>query len=697
MTHEEFDERIDAYLSGGQKGSEQADFEAHASSCDRCAKTLGAAREFARFLSGAIEPHGPPEDLDARILGAIKAEGFRTKRRFKLRPPPIPRFVKVAAGALFAVGVGAVASTPVTSLESLRAVASIQSDSLEFFAEAKDEKGGRFNSEWESTGKQTPSRSETERIECDDASEELQDSPTKQIGTLGELSVQKRPGEVLKTDSNSVTLTADLDFATLRADKGQETKKSAQIRAGDAGGRKDENENKVDPAGREAPDNRKIIRSGTLELEVDSFEKSSHAVDAVLKDTGGYVASSTTQKLPNGKVRGEITVRVPAERFDEALARLRELGDVKNQSLGAQDVTKQYVDLESQLRNKRTLEERLLELLKKSKGNVKELLEVEKELGTVRAAIEQIEGEFKYLSHRIALSTLTLRLAEKEIGQPFEYLLTQSAQVRLAAHDVPTAYERAQEVVRQAGGVITNRNLQLLPNHAASAVLQARLDMDRFPQAVEDLKKLGEAAEASVTQEQQSIGGDPDKAAPGAPVRKEQATIHLAIQTPPETVMVTATLELEADNVRTAHEAARGIVTAGGSAKVLGGGLEDTPNSLTGRLDVTIPAVAFPEAFERLKNLGKVKTTATRQEEPTDKAPLRRELARITVTIRTPERIVTEETGFKALFTKTLAGTVRGITWSARMLVVGTAYLGPWAVLPWGIWKLARRKKAAAS
>src|SRR4029079_18720605 len=96
--------------------------------------------------------------------------------------------------------------------------------------------------------------------------------------------------------------------------------------------------------------NRKIIRNGTMEFEVDGFDSAAIQVSKIATEEGGYVSSTDSEKLANGKVKGTITLRVPPERLDTLVLKLRGLGYLKTQKIAAQDVTKQYTDLEGQLK-----------------------------------------------------------------------------------------------------------------------------------------------------------------------------------------------------------------------------------------------------------------------------------------------------------------------------------------------------------
>ena len=101
---------------------------------------------------------------------------------------------------------------------------------------------------------------------------------------------------------------------------------------------------------------RKIIRNGQMEFEVEKFDSALAIVTKIVSEAGGYVASTNSDKLPNGKVKGTVVVRVPPEKLDTVVMQLRSLGDLKSQKLEAQDISKQYQDLDSELTADRAME-----------------------------------------------------------------------------------------------------------------------------------------------------------------------------------------------------------------------------------------------------------------------------------------------------------------------------------------------------
>ena len=134
-------------------------------------------------------------------------------------------------------------------------------------------------------------------------------------------------------------------------------------------------------------DTRKIIRNGDVSLEVESYDATYTKLAEMVTAEKGQIASASTQKMANGKIQATVTLRIPPERFDAVLTKLKDFGTIRNQRIGSEDVTKAYIDLEIRLKGKEILAERLRKLLAEGKGTVKELMEVEVQLGATNEAI----------------------------------------------------------------------------------------------------------------------------------------------------------------------------------------------------------------------------------------------------------------------------------------------------------------------
>lgn len=158
---------------------------------------------------------------------------------------------------------------------------------------------------------------------------------------------------------------------------------------------------------------RKIIRTGTLTIEIDSYERARAAIDRLIRGAGGFVASVDVGRLDGSVGAATLVVRIPEERLDSAVAALAKLGILRREALRAEDVSETYYDLAARLRNAKRLEERMVELAAKA-GGVKDLLEVEREIGRVRESVEVMEGQLRGLDDRTSLATLTVELVTRQ-------------------------------------------------------------------------------------------------------------------------------------------------------------------------------------------------------------------------------------------------------------------------------------------
>jgi hypothetical protein len=111
---------------------------------------------------------------------------------------------------------------------------------------------------------------------------------------------------------------------------------------------------------------------------------------------------------------GDVTIRIPPDSFVPLIDKIKVLGDLEYQRISGEDITKEYYDLEARLKSKEDTERRLLELLSKQTKSVKDILEVEIELGRVREEIESMRGTLRYYDNLVGLSTVHLNMYEPE-------------------------------------------------------------------------------------------------------------------------------------------------------------------------------------------------------------------------------------------------------------------------------------------
>ncbi|MDP8970573.1 MAG: DUF4349 domain-containing protein [Actinomycetota bacterium] len=158
----------------------------------------------------------------------------------------------------------------------------------------------------------------------------------------------------------------------------------------------------------------RIVKEGSVSLEVaeGGFDQAFVAVIATARRHGGTVVATTTTNDDDRGTAGSVTVRVPVERYEDLLAEVSsDIGEVRSRDITSQDVSAEYVDLQSRLRHLQAQERFYLGLLERAQS-VADAIAVQQQLDSVESGIEQIKGRLQYLDERTAFSTLTVELFE---------------------------------------------------------------------------------------------------------------------------------------------------------------------------------------------------------------------------------------------------------------------------------------------
>jgi anti-sigma factor RsiW len=336
---------------------------------------------------------------------------------------------------------------------------------------------------------------------------------------------------------------------------------------------------------------RKVIRSGDIDFEIESFDS---AVATVIKLVtgikGAFVATVNSDKLANGKVKGALVVRVPPEHLDSLVLDLRkELGkggELKGQRITSQDITKQYTDLESRLKAARTMEERLLKIIKEGKGEIKQLLEAERELGVWRTKIEEIEGELRYYNNVVSLSTLTVNLQEKEIRAAAVLNEYERVQTGIEVEDVDKAYQQALAAIAELKGRVTKSELKQLAAGQFNAALQFEVAPEQAGPMRDRLRQLGRQARLEIDRVQQPEGGTPPR---DAKVKRGDTIFSVQIYNLTNVnARESVTVQVAAADVTAAYQALQDAVSkAKGRVRTAQLDENDRQN-ITGRLDFDV-------------------------------------------------------------------------------------------------------------
>jgi len=164
---------------------------------------------------------------------------------------------------------------------------------------------------------------------------------------------------------------------------------------------------------------RKIIFTAGITLSVDDVQRSFGEASRIATAVGGFVEKSSFANTGADEQRGAtLTLRVPAAKYQDTLTSLRSVqgAAVKSETSKSSEVTEQYTDLQSRLRNLERTEQQYLALLEQAK-TIPDILTVQDRLDGVRLQIEQIQGRLKVLDDQTELATIDVTLAAAVPGK----------------------------------------------------------------------------------------------------------------------------------------------------------------------------------------------------------------------------------------------------------------------------------------
>lgn len=165
---------------------------------------------------------------------------------------------------------------------------------------------------------------------------------------------------------------------------------------------------------------RLIIKTGFLSLLVKEVRLGVSQIGGLAETLGGFISSSSLSIIDEAKnkLTATIVIRVPAGKYSQAFEDIKKTAiKTTNESSSGEDVTQQYTDLDSRLKNLQAAETQLLEIMKNAK-ETKDVLSVFTELTNIRGQIEQIKGQMQYLEQSGKLATITVYLATEENELP---------------------------------------------------------------------------------------------------------------------------------------------------------------------------------------------------------------------------------------------------------------------------------------
>jgi anti-sigma factor RsiW len=436
--------------------------------------------------------------------------------------------------------------------------------------------------------------------------------------------------------------------------------------------------------------NRKLIRNTTVELEIVSFDNALQKIAAFASEEHGYVATTDSEKQANGKLRGQVVVKILPENLDRFLQKLRSLGELKNQTLGTEDVTKAYFDTDARLKNAHVMEQRLIDMLKAKTGKVSDLLQVEKELGRVREEIEKMQGELKYWDSQVQFATVTISLAEKDMEQPAAFLLKEHAQLALYAPAVEKTYN---DIKMLASPKVQITNAQL--NRDYSGRVSARVSMLIAPEesdaVIGRVKGFGRVENFQTQTERIAQGGS--GMSDNAKTKRDKVELNISIsREEQEQAFQQTSLSIRTSSVDEKAKELRALAEKQGG-RIRNSTFSRDPNGReVANISLRVPMKNYPALMQSLDSLGKVQDVSVQRQDRTGaqtdevNAP-----ADVSIQVYSQGNIISQESGLLATLRRTLAQSAGAIMWSLRMIGVAVAFLAPWVIGIVGVIWIVRR------
>jgi anti-sigma factor RsiW len=425
--------------------------------------------------------------------------------------------------------------------------------------------------------------------------------------------------------------------------------------------------------------NRKLIRNATAQLEIVSFDDAVQKITAFANEERGYVATTSSEKQANGKLRGEVIVKVLPENLDRFLQKLRALGELKNQTLGTEDVTKAYFDTDARLKNARVMEQRLIDMLKTNTGKVSDLLQVEKELGRVREEIEKMQGELKYWDSQVQFATVTIFLAEKDMEEPAAFLLKERAQLALYAPDVEKIYNDV-KALASPKVQITNAQLNRDYSGRVSATMSILIAPEESESVISRVKGFGRVENFQTQTERISQGGS--GMSENAKSKRDKVELNINIsREEQEQAFQQTSLRIRTSSVDEKAKELRAVAEKQGGRVRNSTFNRDPDGRAFANVSLRVPMKNYAALMQSLNSLGKVENVSVQRQDRTGtqvdeaNAP-----ADVSIQVYSQGNIISHDSGLLATLRRTLAQSAGAIMWSLRMIGVAVAFLAPWVI-----------------
>src|SRR5438105_12542984 len=646
--HDEIDNWLAADLYGELSEDEQRQLHTHLVDCAACRKTHQETKTMNKILEETLAQEKPDPAFEQRMLAV-----------FRDRIPKRSGFVKLLSDLtrLRAAQITAVAAV-LLGLVQLGRMITGETATTRRGREAHTNEGlFRQPAQVAATGQtQAGGLGKSDELAARQAKDMAVAKPEAAPGAMSEL--RRFPPTVAPANAAQTEVPA------------QETRSEAMSYA-------------TEPSPAETPAaataNRKLIRNATVELEIVSFDDAVQKITASASEEHGYVATTSSQKQANGKLRGEVVVKVLPENLDRFLQKIRGLGELKNQTLGTEDVTKAYFDTDARLKNARVMEQRLIDMLKTKTGKVSDLLQVEKELGRVREGIEKIQGELKYWDSQVQFATVTISLAEKDMEEPAGFLIKERSQLALYAPDVEKIYN---DIKALASSKIQITNAQLNRDYSGrvSAIMSILVAPEESDEVIGRVKSFGRVENFQTQTERIAQGGT--GMAENAKTKRDKVELNITISREEQEQAFqqtnlrirTSAVDEKAKDLRSLAEKHGGRIRSSTFSR-------DPDGREVADVLLRLPMKNYPMLMQSLQSLGKIENVSVQRQDRTgaqiDEASAP---ADVSIQVYSQGNILSQESGPLATLRRTLAQSAGAIMWSLRMIGVAMAFLAPWAI-----------------
>jgi len=646
--HDEIDNWLAADLYGELSEDEQRQLHTHLVDCAACRKTHQETKTMNKILEETLAQEKTDPAFEQRMLAV-----------FRDRIPKRSGFVKLLSDLmrLRAAQITAVAAVLLGLVQLGRMITGETATTLRGREDHTNEGLFRQPAQVAATGQtQAGGLGKSDELAARQAKDMAVAKPEAAPGAMSEL--RRFPATVAPANAAQTEVPA------------QETRSEAMSYA-------------TEPSPAETPAaataNRKLIRNATVELEIVSFDDAVQKITASASEEHGYVATTSSQKQANGKLRGEVVVKVLPENLDRFLQKIRGLGELRNQTLGTEDVTKAYLDTNARLKNARVMEQRLIDMLKTKTGKVSDLLQVEKELGRVREDIEKMQGELKYWDSQVQFATVTISLVEKDMEEPAAFLLKERSQLALYAPDVEKIYNDIKALASQKVQ-ITNAQLNRDSSGRISATMSMLIAPEESEAVIGRTKGLGRVENFQTQTERIAQGGS--GMSENAKTKRDKVELNITIsREEQEQALQQTSLRIRSSSVDERAKELRALAEKQGGRVRSSTFNRDPDGRELANVWLRVPMKNYVSLMQSLNSLGKVENVSVQRQDRTGtqvdeaNAP-----ADVSIQVYSQGNIVSHESGPLATLRRTLAQSAGAIMWSLRMIGVAIAFLAPWVI-----------------